>query len=100
MFPQPEALFSGREAAVSSCEPVRGSGETPLAGMCAGAVSSCEPVRGSGNIRAAVTDDAMVVEQLMGHHVRLIRGSYENIKVTTPEDLEVAEVFLKRLSRI
>lgn len=44
------------------------------------------------------TDDAMVVERFMGRRVRLIRGSYENIKVTTPEDLAVAETFLRRNS--
>lgn len=43
-----------------------------------------------------VTDDAMVVEQMTGHPVRLFEGAYENIKITTPEDLETAEVFLKR----
>lgn len=43
----------------------------------------------------SVTDDAMVVETLMGHSVRLVQGSYENIKITTPEDLSVAENFLK-----
>ena len=50
----------------------------------------------SGNAAGAVTDDAMVVERFMGRRARLIRGSYENIKVTTPEDLAVAEVFLSR----
>lgn len=43
-----------------------------------------------------ITDDAMVVETLMGHPVRLVEGSYENIKITTPEDLSVAEAFLSR----
>ena len=43
-----------------------------------------------------VTDDAMVVETMIGHPVKLVRGSYENIKVTTPEDLEVGEVFVKK----
>lgn len=43
-----------------------------------------------------VTDDAMVVEQTMDTPVKLFEGSYENIKITTPEDLEIAEVFLKR----
>ncbi len=43
-----------------------------------------------------VTDDAMVVERMTGERVRLIRGSYENIKVTTPEDLAVAEAFLRK----
>lgn len=42
----------------------------------------------------AITDDAMVVETLTGHKVRLIEGSYENIKITTPEDLFLAEAFL------
>lgn len=43
-----------------------------------------------------VTDDAMVVEQMLGFPIHLFYGSYENIKITTPEDLEMAEVFLKR----
>lgn len=42
----------------------------------------------------AITDDAMVVETLMGHKVKLIEGSYENIKITTPEDLKLAECLL------
>lgn len=40
-----------------------------------------------------VTDDAMVVETFTGHSVRLVQGSYENIKITTPEDLEIGEIF-------
>lgn len=42
----------------------------------------------------SVTDDAMVVETLTGHSVRLVEGSYENIKITTPEDIQIAENFL------
>lgn len=45
----------------------------------------------------AVTDDAMVVEKETEISVKMVQGSYENIKVTTPEDLDVAEVFVKRL---
>lgn len=41
----------------------------------------------------AITDDAMVVEQETGVKIRLAEGSYQNIKITTPEDLEVAEAF-------
>lgn len=44
-----------------------------------------------------VTDDAMVVEQMLGHKVKLTEGSYENIKITTPEDLDIAEIFVKKL---
>lgn len=43
-----------------------------------------------------VTDDAMVVEQMLHLPVRLFEGSYENIKITTPEDLEIAKEFLKK----
>ena len=43
-----------------------------------------------------VTDDAMVVERMMGLPVKMFRGSYENIKITTPEDMDIAEVFLKK----
>lgn len=42
-----------------------------------------------------VTDDAMAVEWTMKVPVRFFQGAYENIKITTPEDLETAEVFLK-----
>ncbi len=42
----------------------------------------------------AVTDDAMVVEATMDIPVYLIEGNYENIKITTPEDLKVAQVFV------
>ncbi len=41
-----------------------------------------------------VTDDAMVVETFMGHKVKIYEASYKNIKITTPEDLKVAEIFL------
>lgn len=45
-----------------------------------------------------ITDDAMVVELLLGSRVKLVEGSYENIKITTPEDLTVAEGFLTKLN--
>ena len=40
-----------------------------------------------------ITDDAMVVETMTLHRVKLVEGSYKNIKITTPEDLDVAEIF-------
>lgn len=42
----------------------------------------------------SITDDAMVVETFTGHPVKLVFGSYENIKITTPEDILIAENFL------
>ena len=44
--------------------------------------------------KRTATDDASLVEQA-GFTVRVIMGSYENIKITTPEDLVLAEEILK-----
>ncbi len=41
------------------------------------------------------TDDASLVERI-GVRVRVVEGSYENIKITTPEDLIIGEEILKR----
>lgn len=46
-------------------------------------------------IKGDVTDDASLVEQT-GHKVKLYMGSYDNIKVTTPRDLKIAELLLKK----
>ena len=43
-----------------------------------------------------ITDDAMVLEEYSHHPVKLIVGAYENIKVTTKDDLVLAEEFLRR----
>lgn len=40
------------------------------------------------------TDDASVVEHF-GKTIHLMEGDYKNIKITSPEDLEIAEIFLK-----
>ncbi len=40
------------------------------------------------------TDDSVLVERL-GYKVKIVRGSSRNIKITTSEDLELAEVLLK-----
>jgi len=40
------------------------------------------------------TDDALLVERL-GERVRIIKGSINNIKITTPEDLSLARAMLK-----
>lgn len=43
---------------------------------------------------ASLTDDASVAER-SGHVISLFEGSYENIKITTPEDLIVAEALIR-----
>ena len=45
-------------------------------------------------ITADATDDAAMVEKL-GHRVKVFNGSYDNIKITTPEDLLIAQALLK-----
>jgi 2-C-methyl-D-erythritol 4-phosphate cytidylyltransferase len=44
--------------------------------------------------KRSATDDAKLVEDL-GIKVKIVMGSYENIKITTPEDLIVAEAILR-----
>ena len=46
-----------------------------------------------------LTDDASVAEKA-GHVISLFEGSYENIKITTEEDLIVAEALLNARSKI
>ncbi len=56
-------------------------------GLLIKAHDSCPP-------GVTVTDDAALVER-MGGAVKVFMGSYENLKVTTPEDMAVAETFLR-----
>ena len=70
--------------------------QTPQAfdyGLIFGAYSK---LLSSDAYQTGVTDDAMVVESMTDRKVKLIRGDYSNIKVTTPEDLDLAEVLLRR----
>ncbi|MED3601878.1 2-C-methyl-D-erythritol 4-phosphate cytidylyltransferase [Bacillus subtilis] len=41
------------------------------------------------------TDDASLVEQMEGGSVRVVEGSYTNIKLTTPDDLTSAEAIME-----
>ena len=44
--------------------------------------------------RTGITDDAMVVERYTDTKVKLVMGDYRNLKITTPEDMIIAETFL------
>ena len=50
-----------------------------------------------GQLELSVTDDAMVMENFGELPVCIAEGSYENIKITTPEDLLLAESILNKL---
>lgn len=52
-----------------------------------------EAFMASGNENA--TDDAMVVETYGNVPVKLIEGGYDNIKITTPEDIRIAGSLMK-----
>ena len=51
--------------------------------------------RAYANANREATDDAALVEAL-GVKVKILKGDYRNIKITTTEDLSVAETFLKK----
>ena len=51
-----------------------------------------EEIKAKGII---ITDDSMVVETILSHKVRIVEGSYDNIKITTPEDILTAESLIK-----
>lgn len=44
-----------------------------------------------------ITDDAMVYEAYLKRPVKMVNGDYNNIKLTTPEDLIIADGILKQL---
>jgi len=48
--------------------------------------------------KGEVTDDASLVEQL-GYRVKIYMGSYDNIKITTPDDLVLAEALWQKHER-
>lgn len=48
-----------------------------------------------GSTTLNITDDAMVVEEFTTKQVRFVQGDYKNIKVTTPEDIDIAELFIE-----
>jgi len=48
-------------------------------------------------LNKAITDDAMVYESYINRPVKIVPGDYYNIKLTTPEDLIVADGILKQL---
>ena len=41
-----------------------------------------------------ITDDAMVVEKYSGIKVKMSLSQYTNIKITTPEDMVIAKMFI------
>ncbi|MGE5606683.1 MAG: 2-C-methyl-D-erythritol 4-phosphate cytidylyltransferase [Bacteroidota bacterium] len=47
------------------------------------------------NLKHTFTDECSIAEHC-GRRVKLVQGSYENFKITTPEDLLLAEIIMRR----
>ena len=41
-----------------------------------------------------VTDDAMVLSYSSDHRIKMVEADYRNIKITTPEDMAIAQVYM------
>ena len=70
--------------------------QTPQAFQYALVRKAYDEIMADPKLQQGVTDDAMVVESRTSHKVKLIEGSYENLKVTTPEDMVLAEALIRR----
>lgn len=57
-----------------------------------------ERMAGSHSL-AGITDDAMVMERFGDLPVHVSEGSYRNIKITTPEDMLIAEAFINDMRK-
>ncbi len=47
----------------------------------------------NGTLHKNITDDCMVLEDYMGRQSKLVFSTYKNIKITTEEDLMIAQIF-------
>lgn len=69
--------------------------QTPQAFAFSVITGAYRKVHENPSFQAGITDDAMIVEEMTEYKVRLTEGSYRNIKLTTPDDLPVAEMLGK-----
>jgi len=74
------------------CRPRTWIAQTPQCFSYSIALSSYNKAIAAGD--NSITDDAMVVRKYSRTSVYMLPGNYENIKITTPEDIAVAETFL------
>lgn len=70
--------------------------QTPQAFIKKELLAAYEKIRSMPEGFSGITDDAMIMERAGGRRVKLVEGSYDNIKLTTPEDITFAEQILKK----
>ncbi|MBQ6230837.1 MAG: 2-C-methyl-D-erythritol 4-phosphate cytidylyltransferase [Eubacterium sp.] len=66
-----------------------------LADIRANGAGSKGGAKDNGAGRVNITDDTMLVEHYLDIKSKIVEGSYNNIKVTTPEDIGFAEAILR-----
>ena len=72
--------------------------QTPQAFLRAELMDAYERLKQKPDGFSGITDDAMIMERAGGRAVKLIEGSYDNIKITTPEDIATGETILRKIS--
>ncbi len=72
--------------------------QTPQSFLYDDLVAAYEKMKCSGD--RDITDDTMIMERYLKKKTYMVMGDYCNIKVTTPEDLLVAEIFLKKMKKV
>jgi len=94
LFPKDTIKELGSDGTISSTPPRERlvAVQTPQAFGYKTIMEAYERARAKG---FSSTDDAALVERA-GGSVNVVEGSYRNIKITTPEDLEIAELLLRK----
>ncbi len=62
-------------------------------------ISAYEKLRQTEDGFLGITDDAMIMERMGHKRIRLIEGSYDNIKLTTPEDISTGMSIIERYQK-
>lgn len=71
--------------------------QTPQSFLYKELVAAYEKMEMSGDID--ITDDTMIMERYLQKKTKVIMGDYCNIKITTPEDLDVCKIFLEKMKK-
>lgn len=72
--------------------------QTPQSFCCKDILEAYKIMEQTGD--TDITDDTMIMERYLKKKTKVIMGEYCNIKITTKEDLLVAEKFLKKLQKV
>ena len=97
-MPSKDTIKIADEEGFAACTPERSRCwiiQTPQAFSCPVIFGAYRKMHNDPVFQQRITDDAMIVENMTDRKVRLTEGSYRNIKITTPEDLPVAEMLGK-----